>query len=67
MLSNTADTNPRPKAVGHDAEGNVSTGIIEADVTSASRKIVPLNVSRSTAQSSRRNGAVSKITELRRL
>src|SRR5262245_60437881 len=62
MLSNTAETNPRPSAVGQDATGNFSTGIIDAAVTSASRKIVPLNVSGSTPQSGRRNGVVANST-----
>src|SRR5262245_66595339 len=62
MLSNTADTKPRPSAVGHDAAGSSSTGIIEADVTRASRKIVPLKVSGSTFQSGRRNEAVANRT-----
>ena len=60
MLSNTAETNPRPSAVCHDATGSFSTGIIEAAVTSASKKIVPLNVSGITAQSGRRNGAAGQ-------
>src|SRR5436305_1397284 len=42
MLSKTADTKPRPSAVCQEATGSRSTGIIEAAVTSASRKIVPL-------------------------
>src|SRR3954452_11221132 len=62
MLSNTAETKPRPSAVGQDATGSLSTGIIEAAVTSASRKIVPLNVSGITDQSGLRKGAVKKIT-----
>src|SRR5215470_17478164 len=44
MLSNTAETKPSPRAVCHDAAGSFSTGIIEAQVTSASRKMVPLKV-----------------------
>ena len=36
---------PRPSAVCHDAAGSFSTGIIDAAVTSARRKAVPLNVS----------------------
>ena len=62
MLSNTADTKPRPSAVCQDASGSFSTGIIEAQVTSASRKIVPLKVSGMTSQSGRRSGAVTRIT-----
>src|SRR6266496_3535193 len=61
MLSNTAETKPRPIATRHDASGSFSTGIIDAAVTSESRKIVPLNVSGSTSQSGRRTGTVTKI------
>src|SRR4029078_777728 len=45
----------------HDASGNCSTGIIEAQVTSASRKTVPLNVSGITSQSGLRSAAVARI------
>ena len=62
MLSNTADTKPSPSAVCHDASGSCSTGIIDAQVTSASRKIVPLKVSGITSQSGRRSGAVARMT-----
>ena len=62
MLSNTDDRKPRPSAVCQDASGSCSTGISEALVTSASRKIVPLNVSGMIAQSGRRSGAVARIT-----
>src|SRR3954451_20637368 len=62
MLSNTAEINPRPSAVGHDGAGNSSTGIIEAQTTKAKRKIVPLAVSGRTAQSGRRSGAVARMT-----
>ena len=61
MLSNTDDTKPRPSVVCHDADGNVSTGITEAAVTSARRKIVPLKVSGMMLQSGVRRNAVSKI------
>ena len=47
--------------MGHDAAGSFSTGIMEAAVTSARRKIVPLNVSGITFQSGIRKKAVSKI------
>src|SRR5688500_10004426 len=62
MLSNTADRKPRPSAVCHEARGNSSTGISEAQVTSARRKIVPLKVSGMIAQSGRRIGAVARMT-----
>src|SRR6185436_18627759 len=62
MLSNTADTKPRPSAVGQEAAGSFSTGINEAAVTSASRKIVPLKVSGITFQSGARQPAVNRIT-----
>ena len=62
MLSNTAETKPRPSAVCQDASGSFSTGIIDAEVTSASRKIVPLKVSGMISQSGRRNGAAARIT-----
>ena len=61
ILSNTDETTPRPSAVCHDAAGNVSTGITEAAVTSARRKIVPLKVSGRMVQSGARKTAVSKI------
>ena len=59
MLSNTAERNPRPSVVGQEATGRLSTGIIEAQTTSESRKSVPLKVSGSTSQSWRRTGTVS--------
>src|SRR5215831_2870849 len=62
MLSNTAETKPRPNAVCQLADGSLSTGIIEAAVTSARRKIVPLNVLGNTSQSGRRNGTAARIT-----
>src|SRR5262245_18977699 len=62
MLSKTADTKPKPRAVGHPAAGSLSTGIIEAHVTSAKRKIVPLNVSGITSQSGLLTRAVTRIT-----
>jgi hypothetical protein len=37
MLSNTAETNPSPSAVCQEARGSFSTGIIDAQVTSAKR------------------------------
>ncbi len=62
MLSNTEDRKPRPSAVCQEASGSSSTGISEALVTSASRKIVPLKVSGMISQSGRRSGAVARIT-----
>src|SRR5207302_8902936 len=62
MLSNTAETKPKPSAVGHEAAGSFSTGINEGAVTNASRKIVPLKVSGITFQSGARGPAVSRMT-----
>src|SRR5262249_32962318 len=56
------DRKPSPKAVCHDAAGSSSTGIIDAHVTNANRKIVPLEVSGMIAQSGLRNGAVARMT-----
>ncbi len=61
MLSNTADTKPRPKAVCEEAAGSFSTGIIEAQVTSASRNTVPLTAPGSSSHSGLRSGAVTRI------
>src|SRR3954469_18339687 len=61
MLSKTAETKPSPSAVAQLAAGNLSTGIIEAAVTSARRKMVPLKVSGITDQSGDLNPAVSRI------
>src|SRR5262245_29121727 len=61
MLSNTADTKPRPNAVGQDAAGSFSTGIIEAQVTSASRNTEPLNASGSNPHSGLRSGTQTRI------
>ena len=44
--------------VGQDATGRLSTGIIEAQTTSESRKSEPLKVSGSTSQSWRRTFTV---------
>jgi hypothetical protein len=41
MLSNTAETNPRPRVVWGDASGRCSTGIIDAINTSDSRNKLP--------------------------
>src|SRR5688500_2780395 len=61
MLSKTADTNPRPSAVGHDAAGSLSTGINDAHRMSESRKMVPSNALGSRLQSGLRMGAVTRI------
>src|SRR5262249_32995660 len=61
MLSNTAETQPRPNAVCQDAAGSFSTGTIEAPVTTDSRKIVPLRVSASTAQPGCRKGTAARM------
>src|SRR6185437_12334287 len=57
----TAETKPSPSAVCQEASGSFSTGIIEAEVTNASRKSVPLQVAGNTFQSGARNGAVTRI------
>src|SRR2546423_1551732 len=61
MLSNTAEMKPSESVVGHDAAGSFSTGIIDAQVTSASRNTEPLNASGSSFQSGCRNGTVRRI------
>src|ERR1700694_1256475 len=54
MLSNTADTNPRPSAVVHDADGSFSTGISDAHTMSESRKTLPLAAAGRCDQAGRR-------------
>src|SRR5688572_26646873 len=61
MLSNTDDTNPRPRVVGHDAGGNCSTGISDAHITSDKRKMLPFTDSGTTVQSGFRHGTASRI------
>src|SRR5690349_7609359 len=61
MLSNTAETNPSPNAVCHDGGGSCSTGISEADNTSASRTTVFLNAPGSSVQAGRRTGLATTI------
>src|SRR5258708_37657200 len=61
MLEKRAETKARPRAVCHVAAGSLSTGIIDAAVTSARRKAAPLNVSGNTDQSGDLNGAVSRM------
>ena len=51
MLSKTAEMKPSASAETHEAGGNCSTGIIEAQSTSESRKIEPLMVSGINSQS----------------
>ena len=60
MLSNTAETKPRPNVVCHDAGGSCSTGIIDAASTSDSRNTAPRAASGSSSQSGRRIGAVQQ-------
>src|SRR2546426_4943112 len=62
MLSNTAETKPRPSAVCHDAAGNFSTGISEAHTMSESRNTLPLNAPGSSDHAGRRHSAAMKIT-----
>src|SRR5262245_48348580 len=62
MLSNTAETNPRPNAVCQEAAGSLCTGIMDAQVTSASRKMLPLNASGTNDHSGLRQPAVARIT-----
>src|ERR1017187_6560001 len=61
MLSNTAETKPRPKAECQDAAGSASTGIIDAQVTRDSRKIDPLLASGSSSQSGLLSGTLNRI------
>src|SRR5262245_31405416 len=61
MLSNTAEMKPRLSEDSHEAGGNFSTGIIEAQVTRVSRKIVPLTVSGRISQSGRPSAPVAII------
>jgi hypothetical protein len=51
MLSNTAEMKPRDSVLCQEAGGSFSTGINEAQVTNASRKIEPLNASGSSFHS----------------
>ena len=59
MLSNTADTKPRPSAVCHDAAGSFSTGISEAQTISDSRKMLPLSAPGSSDHCGLRHSAVT--------
>src|SRR6185295_16278892 len=59
MLSNTAETTPRPKVPGALASGSRSTGIMDAASTSDSRNTLPLIASGNTLQSGRRHGVSS--------
>src|SRR5687767_595778 len=61
MLSNIDDTNPRPSADSHDGAGNVSTGISDADSTSANKNALPFVASRRSPQAGRRSGAETRI------
>ncbi len=59
MLSKTAERKPRASVDGHEAGGSFSTGIIEAQVTSASRKTEPLMAPGIRLHSGLRSGAAS--------
>src|SRR5712691_2995145 len=61
MLSNTADTKPRPSAVCHDAAGSFSTGISEAHTMSERRNTLPLNAPGSSDHAGLRHSAAMKI------
>src|SRR5207247_8627323 len=63
MLSKTADTNPRPRAVFQDATGNASTGIIEAVNTRDSKKKEPRYAGGITCQSGARNIIHTRIAD----
>jgi hypothetical protein len=54
MLSKTAEKKPSPNAVCHDAVGNCSTGMSDADITNASKKIDPLKARGRSFQFGRR-------------
>src|SRR3989442_2145284 len=61
MLSNTAETKPRPSAVCHDAAGSFSTGIGEAQVISKRRNALPLNAPGSSDHAGLRHSAAMRI------
>src|SRR3990167_5040115 len=61
MLSNTAETKPRPMVVGQLAGGRLSTGISDADITRQSRNNVPFSDDPMIAQSGLRSSAVTMI------
>src|SRR5688572_8014440 len=64
MLSKTEDRKPRPRVVIAEAAGSFSTGIIEAQVTSASRKMEPLKAPGRSFQSGwRMAAAVRRATQ----
>ncbi len=50
-----------PKADGHEAAGSLSTGIIDAHSTSASRKIDPRSADGTSDHSEARTGVVARI------
>jgi hypothetical protein len=50
-LSKTAEIKPKARADTHEAAGNCSTGIMEAQSTRDSRKMEPLIVSGINSQS----------------
>ena len=60
MLSNTADTKPRPSVDCGEAAGRLSTGIIEAASTSDSRNTAPFAAAGITVKSGRRHGVSNR-------
>jgi hypothetical protein len=61
MLSNTADTKPSTSVDRAEASGRLSTGIIDAHRTSASRNTAPFAAFGTAVQSGRRHGASSRM------
>ncbi len=61
MLSNTAETKPRPSAVCQDAAGSFSTGISEAHTISERRNTLPLNAPGSSDHAGLRHSAAMEI------
>src|SRR5437868_11597020 len=59
MLSNTAETKPRPSAVCHDGAGSFSTGMSEAHRISDKRNTLPLNAPGSSDHWGLRHNAVT--------
>jgi hypothetical protein len=61
MLSNTADTKPRPSAVCHEATGSFSTGIIEAHTHQREQEDAALERTGQQAPGRVRTGAVTRM------
>src|SRR5690242_12263349 len=59
MLSKIAERNPIPKVVCHEGTGRFSTGISEAALTKASRKIEPRKARGSRDQFDERAGTTA--------